>query len=123
MKTTAQQAFDSLDPQAWAETPIVEKLALIKQIQDNLTTYAEELGIVDAKMKNDLIGENIISVAEGMASTVMPMAGTLMGIQRLYESLVKGKMPEAIKTEKIDNDLYEIQVFPIHSKDKMAAQK
>lgn len=120
---TAQQAFDSLDPQAWAETPLVEKLALIEQIQSNLTTYAEELGVVDAKMKNDLIGENITSIAEGMGTTVMPMAGTLKGIENLYEALVHGTMPEPLSIEKVDADTYAVEVFPVYKKDKMVAQK
>lgn len=120
---TAQQAYDSLDSQAWANTKIVQKLALLKQVQKRLKEYAKELGKVDAKMKNDLIGQNITSTAEGMGTTVMPMAGTLMGIQHLYESLVKGEMPKPLSVEKIEDNLYEIHVFPIHSKDKLAAGK
>ena len=120
---TAQEAYNSLDPQSWANTSVIERLALIEQIQHNLRTYAAELGEIDAKMKNDLIGENITSTAEGMGSTVMPMANTLMGIHKLYESLVEGHMPEPISITEIDNDLFEVQVFPIHAKDKLAAAK
>lgn len=120
---TAKEAFDTLDPKKWGSTSAIERLALLEQVQNNLKEYAEELGKVDAEMKNNLIGENITSVAEGMGTTVMPMAGTLMGIQHLYESLVKGKMPQALQTEKVDDNLYEIQVFPIHSKDKLSAAK
>jgi len=120
---TAQEAFNSLDPLKWTKTSAVERLALLEQVQKNLKHYAKELGEVDAKMKNDLIGENITSTAEGMGTTVMPMAGTLMGIQHLYESLIKGEMPKPLHTEKVDNNLYEIQVFPMHSKDKLSAGK
>ncbi|KAA3632090.1 MAG: aldehyde dehydrogenase family protein, partial [Bacteroidetes bacterium] len=120
---TAQQAFNQLDPNKWAETSVIERLALLEQVQKNLKSFAVELGEVDAKMKNDLIGANITSTAEGMGTTVMPMANTLMGIHKLYESLVEGKMPEPISTVEIGADLFEVQVFPIHSKDKLAAAK
>ena len=120
---TAQEAFNRLNPDSWAQTPVIERLALLEQVQKNLKTYAEELGEVDAKMKNDLIGQQITSPAEGMGSTVMPMANTLMGIHKMYESLASGKMPEPVSIIEIEKDLFEIQVFPIHSKDKLAAAK
>lgn len=120
---TAQEAFNQLAPKSWAKTSVIERLALLEQVQDNLKKYAVELGEVDAKMKNDLIGENVTSVPEGMGTTVMPMANTLMGIHKLYESLVEGKMPEPISIKEIGTDLFEVQVFPIHSKDKLAAAK
>lgn len=123
MSKTAQEAFDGLEPQAWAKTSVADKLALLKQVQKNLKKYAKELGEADAKMKNDLIGESITSVAEGMGTTVMPMAGTLLGIQHLYESLAKGEMPKPKSVTKVDAEVYAVEVFPIYSKDKMVAQK
>lgn len=120
---TAQGAFNQLNPQAWANTSVIERLALLEQVQKNLGIYAKELGEVDANMKNELIGENITSVSEGMGTTVMPMANTLMGIHKLYESLAGGEMPEPISIKEIETDLFEVQVFPIHSKDKLAAAK
>lgn len=120
---TAQKAFNSLDPDLWAKTSVLERLTLLEQIQQNLKRFAKDLGRVDAKMKNDLIGENITSVAEGMGTTVMPMANTLMGIHKLYESLAEGKMPEPLSIKEIDNNLFEVQVYPIHAKDKLAAAK
>ena len=120
---TAQEAFNVLDPKAWANTSVLERLAVLEQVQQNLKKYAAELGEVDAKMKNDLIGENMTSTAEAMGSTVMPMANTLMGIHKFYESLVEGKMQEPLSIKEIDTDLFEVQVFPIHSKDKLTAAK
>ena len=120
---TAQEAFNQLDPNKWAQTSIIEKLALLEQVQDNLKTYAKALGEGDAKMKNDLIGENSISWQEGMAATVNATGNTLMGIRHLYESLAHGEMPQPISTEKVSENEYAIQVFPIHRKDKLAAGK
>lgn len=120
---TAQEAFNQLDPKAWAETSVVERLALLEEVRKNLKTYAKELGAEDARMKNELIGENITSVAEGMGATVMAMANTLMGIHHLYESLVNGEMPDAISTKKIGDNLFEVEVYPVHSKDKLSAGK
>lgn len=119
----AQEALASLDAEAWATTNAVERLALIETIQDNLLKYADELGTVDAQMKNDLAGAGAVSQAEGIATTVNAMGNTLMGIRHLYEALVHGEMPQANGIEKIADDLFEVDVFPIHRKDKLLAGK
>jgi len=119
----AQSAFKQLKPQDWAQTPAVERLSLIEEIQDNLKKYANELGEVDAKMKNDLIGEDFITIAEGIGTTVNAMGMTLMGIRRLYESLVHGKMPEPLSIKPLNNDIYQVEVYPISRKDKLMAAK
>ena len=120
---TAQEAYNYLNPEKWSQISAVERLALIEQVQHNMKTYAEELGAADANMKNALIGENITSLEEGMGATIMAMANTLMGIHHLYESLVHGEMPKGLNIDKIGDDLYEVEVYPIHQKDKLAAGK
>ncbi|MEO1516449.1 MAG: aldehyde dehydrogenase family protein [Bacteroidota bacterium] len=120
---TAQEAYNFVDPQGWAKTSIQQRFSLLRQIQKNLATHSKQLGRADARMKNGLIGQDAVSLGEGMGGTVMPMASTLMGIQRLYEALLKGKMPKPVSIQEIDDDLFEIQVFPISSKDKMIAGK
>jgi acyl-CoA reductase-like NAD-dependent aldehyde dehydrogenase len=117
----AQDAYNQLDSQKWASTSVFERLALLEQVQDNLKTYANELGASDAKMKNELLGEELVSPAEGMGATVMAMGNTLMGIHHLYESLAHGEMPEPLSIQKIGDDLYEVEVYPITRKDKLAA--
>ncbi|WP_315836088.1 aldehyde dehydrogenase family protein [Bradyrhizobium prioriisuperbiae] len=119
----AQEALDSLDAEGWAATSAVERLALIEEVQGNLLKYAEELGAVDAKMKCGHAGEGAVSRAEGIATTVSAMGNTLMGIRHLYESLVAGAMPRANGSRKIGDNLYEVDVFPIHKKDKLLAGK
>lgn len=119
----AQEAFDCLDPGAWAATSIIERLALIVEIQHNLKEHARELGEVDAKMKNDLIGADGVHYTEGMGTTVNPMGNTLMGCQHLYESLSHREMPQPIGTRKIDDSTHEVHVYPIHKKDKLVAGK
>ena len=56
----AQTAIATLDPEAWAATGAVKRLAMIKIIQENLLTYAEELGRTDAEMKNRLAGQGAV---------------------------------------------------------------
>ena len=119
----AQDAYASLDPEAWTQTSIVERLALIEDIQGNLKTYARELGTTDAEMKNALIGEDFVTYQEGMGSTVNAMGNTLMGIRRLYESLAHGDMPKALRERQIDDNTYELLVYPVHKKDKLLAGK
>ncbi len=119
----AKEAIDRLDPQKWAATAPAERLALIEALQDNLLEHAEELGAVDAQMKNDLAGPGAVSQAEGIATTVNAMGNTLMGIRHLYESLVHGEMPAPNSVREMEEDLFEVDVFPIHRKDKMLAGK
>ena len=119
----AQEAFDHLDPISWAATSAAERLTLIEAIQDNLLKHAEELGAVDAAMKNQLAGQGAVSKAEGIATTVNAMGNTLMGIRHLYEALVRGKMPRPNGSREIGDDLYEVDVFPIYKKDKLLAGK
>lgn len=119
----AQDAYNSLDPQAWANTTVVERLGLIEQIQGNLIKYAKELGETDAEMKNAQIGANFITYQEGIGTTVNAMGNTLMGIRHLYESLADGEMPKALSERRIDDDIYELHVYPVHKKDKLLAAK
>lgn len=119
----AQEALSSLDPVSWAGTGAEERLTLIKTIQQNLLTHAEALGTIDAAMKNDLAGEGAVSVAEGIATTVNAMGNTLMGIRHFYEALAQGEMPKPNGSRKIGENLYEVDVFPIHRKDKLLAGK
>lgn len=119
----AQEAFDNLDPHSWAKTPAIERLDLIKKLQENLKAYALELGQADAAMKNREIGEQMVSEAEGVATTVTAMAGRLMGARHLYESLVQGKMPQPIGIRALEGDMHEVEVYPIHKKDKLLAGK
>lgn len=120
---TAKDALDTLNPQAWAATPAVERLALIETVQNNLLAYAEDLGNADAAMKNDLAGAGAVSTNEGIATTVNAMGNTLMGIRHLYEALVHGDMPAPNGIRQIGEDLWEVDVFPIHRKDKLLAGK
>lgn len=119
----ATDALNSLDPAAWAATGASDRLALIGKIQKNLLRHAEELGTVDAAMKNKLAGQGAVSVAEGIATTVNAMGNTLKGIQYLYESLEKGAMPPPNGARKVGDDLYEVDVFPIRRWDKIVAAK
>ena len=119
----AQDALHGLDPDDWAATGAVERLALIELIQANLLAHVDELGTADAAMKNALAGDGAVSRAEGIATTVNAMGNTLMGIRHLYESLVQGEMPKPNGSRKIGDDLYEVDVFPIHKMDKLLAGK
>ena len=68
---TALEAYNYLNPEKWAQTSAVDRLALLEQVQHNMKTYAEELGGADANMKNALIGEELTSLEEGMGATIM----------------------------------------------------
>ncbi len=120
---TAQEAFNSLDPQSWANTSAIEKLALIEEVQRNLGKYADELGLADIGMKNALIGADLYTKGFGIAATAGPIAGMLMGSHHLYEKLVNGEVLEPVSTEKLEDNITAIQTWPIFPKDKMLAGK
>ena len=54
----AQAAYKRLDPQKWAQISVVERLALIEQVQRNLKTYVTELGTEDAKITRSMSNSN-----------------------------------------------------------------
>jgi len=87
----AQEAYDDLEPDAWAQTPAQERLALIEEVQANLRMYGKELGRADAAMKNRLIGETVQTDAVGVFSTVGPIAAMLVGAQNLWEAISRAR--------------------------------
>jgi len=117
----AQTAFNYLEPENWANTSVIERLDLLEQIQTNLKNYAHELGESDANMKNEHLGEALVSQEEGMGATVLAMGNTLTGIHHLYESLAHGEMPKPLSIKKIADNLHEVEVYPIYRKDKLLA--
>ncbi len=118
---TAQEAFNQLDPQGWAGTPLHERLHLLEEVRSNLKKYAEELAVADTKMKNDLMGEDIFRNPESMVSTAVPIANTLTACIHLYESLINGKMPEPEKIEQVKDNIYDVEVKPLDAKDRLVA--
>ena len=115
----AKEAVDHLKPEQWAATPAIERLHLLEEVRENMKKYAEELGAADAKMKNDLMGEELFSLDASLAATVVPMANTVTASIELYEALVHGEMLEPISISKVNDDLYDIHVFPQHTKDRL----
>ena len=120
---TAQEAYNQLDPQAWAKVSPVERLHLLEAVRERIGQFADELGAADAKMKNDNIGEDIVSLEEGKGATVMALTGALNGCIALYESLVHGDMLKPNSIEKIGDDLYQVDVTSTDAKDKLIAGK
>ncbi|MEM1321186.1 MAG: aldehyde dehydrogenase family protein [Bacteroidota bacterium] len=118
---TAQEAYQHLDPQQWANTSIHERLYLLEKVRSNLGKYAEELAAADTKMKNDIMGEEIFRNPESMVGTAVPIANTLSACIHLYESLAKGKMPEAEKVTQVKEGLYDVEVKPLDAKDRLIA--
>ena len=117
----AQEAFNQLDAQKWAQTPAHERLHLLEEVRTNLKHYADELAQVDNDMKNNLMGEEIFRHAESMISTAVPVANTLSACLHLYESIIKGKMPEPSEITKVKDGIYDIEISPLDAKDKLMA--
>ncbi len=114
-----KEAVDSLQPEKWRDTPPEKKLELLIKVRKNLEEHMDDLGVVDAKMKNGLIGEDIFSVQESMIATAYPVGSTLSACVDVYEAIIDGKMPQPLEIKKVKDGLYDIEVFPIHQKDKV----
>ncbi|USD59646.1 aldehyde dehydrogenase family protein [Vibrio sp. SCSIO 43140] len=119
----AKHALESLNPQSWSETSAIERLSIIEEVQNNLLKYTDELGKADADMKCQLTAEGAVSFSEGVGTTVNAMGNTLLGIRHLYESLVNNEMPSALSSRPIDDNVYAVEVYPQHKKDKLLAGK
>ncbi len=119
MAMNAKDAVDHLNPQKWRDTSAARKLQLLKRIRENLAAYKYELARADNDAKNNLIGEKLVPLPESLLSTVYPVASMVSACIDLYESLLKGKMPEPLSVTKGDGILYDIGVFPRTGKDKV----
>ena len=116
---TAEEALKQLEPEKWAETPAHVRLHLLEEVRSNLREHAVELARTDRNMKNRLMGEDIFGIPESMISTAVPIANTLTACIHLYESILKGKMPEPANITQVKEGIYDIEVVPLDAKDKM----
>ena len=115
----ATEAIDRLDPEKWAATPPLERLHLLESVRERCATYADELAAADAKMKNERMGEDLYGLGASKVATVVPMANTLTACIDLYEDLVNGEMPAPLSTTKVDEGLYDVEVFPRSRRDRV----
>jgi hypothetical protein len=115
----AREAVDHLDPKGWAATAPEKRLQLLEEVRDNMKRYAQELAAADTRMKNGLLGEDLFSDDMSMVATVVPVANTVTACIDLYESLIKGAMPQPVGITKVADGLYDIHVFPQGAKDRV----
>ena len=116
---TAQEAFNSLDPEKWAITPLHVRLHLLEEVRHNLQTHMSDLAQADADMKNNLMGEDLYGLGMSKFATAGPIAAAITGSINLYESLAKGAMPKPNKITRVREGLYDIEVFPHDAKEKI----
>lgn len=118
---TPKEAVDRLDPHKWKETSAEKKLEFLKKIRENINIYFDRLVDADCGMKGITRGDpdNLHQEGTAIQSVIVPVASNISACIDLYEHLVEGKMPEAIKTEEVSPDLYDVTVFPRDLKDKI----
>jgi acyl-CoA reductase-like NAD-dependent aldehyde dehydrogenase len=113
---TASDAVGSADPQKWAATSIEERLRLLREVQSNLQSFKDELGVAEAKTRNDRISDPLFSKEFGLVLTVLPVGNNVAASIDLYETLLKtGKMIQPLSASKVENsqeDLTDLHVFP-----------
>jgi acyl-CoA reductase-like NAD-dependent aldehyde dehydrogenase len=118
-----QEAFSSLRPESWAITPIKERLRLLRQIQHNMALYAEEIASPEGAMKNSIVGADAYSRGFNLFGTVGQMGSVVGATIELYESLARGKMPQALEVIQVNDEIYGVKVFPQTGKEKLMAGK
>jgi acyl-CoA reductase-like NAD-dependent aldehyde dehydrogenase len=117
------EALATLRPESWAKTPIKERLRLLRQIQHNMMQYADELAAAEGNMKNTILGEDLYSRGFNLFGTVGPVGSVVAASIELYESLARGKMPEATEITQVNDEIYDVKVFPQTRKEKLMAGK
>ena len=114
-----KEAINKLNKENWSKTSVKERLRLLEELRENIIEYADDLAVSEAKMKNNLMNEKLYSLNASMLTTAVPIATTVSACIDLYKSLNKGVMPKAISINKVDDDLFDVQVFPSSVKDKI----
>ncbi|MFF0266992.1 aldehyde dehydrogenase family protein [Kribbella sp. NPDC004536] len=117
----AQTAFETLQPDRWAATPVPQRLALLRQVQHNMVRYAAELAGADGTMKNDLVGQAVYSDGMNLNATVGLIGATVAATIDLYRSISAGRPLTAKQVTPLANGTYDVEVFPRTTKDRMTA--
>ena len=117
--TTAQEAYDRLDPDKWAKTTIPERLHLLEEVRENMKAHAEELAQADADMKNALMGDELYTLGTSLMATVVPLGNSVTASIHLYEELAKGHALEPLVVKRVRDGIYDARVFPQETKDKV----
>ena len=117
----AKDAVDWVEPERWIRTNAAERLALLKAVQANIGTHWEEMVAADCAMKglDPKDQDNAHQVGTAMQATVVPLASNVAECIHVYEELIGGKMPQPSAIKAVGNGDYDIEVFPIGSRDKM----
>lgn len=122
MTLTAQEAYNHLNPQAWTQVGIEERLQILAEIQANMRQFGQELGQAEAKMKNDLVGAELYTETDGMLQTLVAVANVVNASIFVYQTLAEtGKMPAAKSIRDLGDGTFEIEVFPVAPVDQQTA--
>jgi hypothetical protein len=114
----AKEAVDWLDSKKWSQTSIEKRIEMIKKVQKNLNEHIEDLAAEDTKMKK-LDTRNGYLTGLGYLTTVVLVGGQLNAVLDIYESILGGEIMHALEVNRINDDTYDLLVFPQTGKDKM----
>ena len=117
----ASEAFATLRPNHWAATPVRDRLAVLAQIQRNMSQHAAELAAADGTMKNSLVGEQAFSDGLNLNSTIGLIGATIAATIDLYRSIDAGKTMTAQQVTDLGNGTFDLAVFPQTGKDRVTA--
>ena len=117
----AKQAVDCLQVEKWQNTPVNMKLGFLKKIQSNIALHMDELVQADNAARGVSPDNPATRHQTGTAATVSPIASNVSACIDIYKLLAKGEMPKPANIKHVADDIYDVQVAPLNSKDKMLA--
>ncbi|HBD11793.1 MAG TPA: hypothetical protein DCZ13_06570 [Porticoccaceae bacterium] len=117
----AKLAIDCLQPGKWQNTPVNVRQDLLKQIQNNIVLYMDELVVADNKVRGVSPSDPATRHMAGTAATISPIASNVAACIDIYKLLAKGQMPKPPSIKKIRDGLYDVRVAPLNTKDRMLA--
>lgn len=117
---TVSSALDWINERNWLITSAEERLELLHQIQHNLSVYMDAVVAADCTARNIDLQDPSQAHLFGsiIQSVITPIANNLTACIELYEYFAKNRFPKPVRQSQKDNDCWDIQVFPHHTRDK-----
>ena len=116
----ASQSIEWVDPIKWQNTSVEMKLSFLKDIQKRIKRFQKKLLEAELELhnldKND--DENVHLVGYAQIAPIGIAKNVAICIE-VYESLVKGQMPQPKSITELPNGDYDLEVFPYTRMEKI----
>jgi acyl-CoA reductase-like NAD-dependent aldehyde dehydrogenase len=119
---SAQDAISAVDPQKWADTPVSDRIVLLKQVLSNIDKHKYRLAEANAGVRNERTEHKAVSISFGRILSYMIVAKNVQATIEQYEHLEKtGELIKPLAINKVADGLWDIHVYPRTFKEKLLA--